>query len=517
MEKKAPTIAAIDIGTNSFHLVITSVNTKGILHAFTKEKEMVRLGSGSGDMKILQPDAIERGINTLKYFSELAQSKNAEIIAVATSAVREAENKDEFIKLAKETTGIDIQVISGLEEGRLIYVGVIHALPLLNKKILVIDIGGGSTETIVGDHGEIIYQHSAKLGAIRLTKKFNLDTDPSKKNINSCREYIHGEWSPIINRLKNCKPDAVVGTSGTILSLAIMAMYSEKNGLPEILNGIVVTREKVQEVINKIIKSKSVEERLKINNIDQTRADIILGGALIFEYIINSLKIDKFYISSYALREGVVFNAIEKFNKSNTYQHLNRLRFESIMSVAKQFNVDLNHAQHVMKTSLRLFDDLQELHKFGPEEREMLQAAAILHDSGYHISHDMHHKHSYYIIKNCMLPGFTNDEKELIANIARYHRKSHPKKKHENFKVLSAQKQKIVQVLASFLRIGEGIDRRQLQYVADISGELNGKIYTLTITPSDDNQDLDIEIWGANRRKFLLEESLKINIKFEQK
>ena len=514
MKDKLPVIAAIDLGTNSFHLVVTAIGSKGTLKVYTTEKEMVRLGSGSGDMKYLSPDAMERGIKCMTHFAQLARSRNADIVAVATSAVREATNKKEFLQKIKETSGVDVQVISGYEEGRLIYIGVIHALPVIHKKTLVIDIGGGSTETIVGHDGDIKYINSAKLGAIRLTRRFDLDTNPSDENIEACRKFIHGELAPIIKKINETGFETVVGTSGTILSLAVMALNGKDATVPDVLNGITVSRKSIQKIINKIVKAKSVKERLKIPKMDANRADIILGGALILEYILNSLKVKKIHISTYALREGVVFDYHRKMKAQQKYQHLDRLRFDAIRSAAMQFNVDLNHAEHVMKTSLTLFDDLRKLHKLGNRERELLEAAAILHDSGYHISHDMHHKHSYYIIKNCMLPGFSNNEKEVIANIARYHRKSHPKKSHENFTPLSQNQKRTVKILASFLRIAEGIDRRRLQVVESIRGELKGKTYNVYLKPKSKTENIDVEIWGAERRKILLEETLDINVNF---
>ena len=516
MEDKLPIIAAIDLGTNSFHLVITAIGSKGTLKVYTTEKEMVRLGSSSGDMKYISNDAMERGVSCMVNFAELAKSRNAKVVAVATSAVREAANKKEFLRKVKEKSGVDVQVISGYEEGRLIYYGVIHALPVLNKKTLVIDIGGGSTETVVGYKGEVDYVHSAKLGAIRLTKRFDLDTNPSQDNIEACKKYIHGEMAPIVERLQQSNFETVVGTSGTILSLTVMAMNNKEEEIPEVLNGITVSQKNLLKVINKIKKAKSVNERLKIPKIDASRADIILGGALILEYLLTTLKIKKIIISTYALREGVVFNYEKKHSASFKYRHLDSLRYDSMQSAAKKFNIDIVHAEHVLRTSLRLFDDLQSIHKLGEKERELLEVAAILHDVGYHISHDMHHKHSYYILKNCMLPGFTNNEKELIANIARYHRKSHPKKKHENFNVLSNKDKKIVLILSSFLRIAEGIDRRRQQEVAAIRGVLDGNNYTVYLKPKNEDDDIDVEIWGAERRKLLLEETLGINVQFEK-
>ena len=186
-------IAAIDVGTNSFHLVIASVNDKGILHIHSRTKEMVRLGSGSGDMKRLTPDAIDRGVAALKRFATMAKKAKAPIRAIATSAVREALNKDEFLHQAADIAGVQVEVVSGVEEGRLIYVGVIHALPILSKKALVVDIGGGSTETVVGYNGEQYLINSAKLGSIRLSQRFFTTEITTIEQVEVCREYIRGE------------------------------------------------------------------------------------------------------------------------------------------------------------------------------------------------------------------------------------------------------------------------------------------------------------------------------------
>jgi exopolyphosphatase/guanosine-5'-triphosphate,3'-diphosphate pyrophosphatase len=512
MYKKSPVIAAIDLGTNSFHLIITAVSNKGTLHVFTSEKEMVRLGSGSGEMKQILPEAMDRGISCLNRFAELAKSHNAEIVAVATSAVREASNKEVFIRKVKDSSGIDVNVISGDEEGRLIYIGVIHALPVVNKNILVIDIGGGSTETVVGKGGHVIYGHSTKLGAIRLTRRFELDVNPSQENINKCRDFIKGEWAPVIERLKDYKFDTVVGTSGTILNLVVMAMGNNEFSIPEILNGISIDTVEIFNVINRLASASTLKERYKIPKIDSQRADILLGGSLILEFILKELKVKNILISAFALREGIVFDYQNKKQAKTEYHHLSRLRYESVLSAANHFHVNLAHAEHVHRITLQLFDALKPIHKLGDDSRELLEAASILHDVGYHISHDMHHKHSYYIISNCVLPGFTNDEKDLIANIARYHRKSHPKKKHENFINLTEENQNIVKVLAGILRIAEGIDRRQMQYVNDIRTKLSGNNLIILLIPAKTEDDIDIEIWGADRRLPLIEETLGITI-----
>ncbi len=512
----APKIAAIDMGTNSFHMAIASINEKGVINIVTREKEMVRLGSAAKDMKYLQEDAINRAIETLYRFIRLAQSENAIIRAVATSAVREALNKDMLITRVRNELGIDIEVISGVEEGRLIYLGVVHALPLNNRKTLVIDIGGGSTETIIGTNGKPEFVHSEKLGAIRLTK-LCCNTGVFDKNIiTSLRRFILGEWSVVLENIKNIGFDAVVGTSGTIQTLANVAIMMKQQTLPEQINGLKLSTDEILEVIKLITKKKNAKEIARIPGMDPKRADIILAGSIIIETAIKYLKIKEILISPYALREGVVYDTYDKLRAKEDKSYLINLRFETIKDLSNKYKVDPNHSRLIRDIALKLFDDLSEYHKLGLWEREMLEYAAYLHDVGYWISHDQHHKNSYYIITHSDLQGFTNDEAEIIGLIARYHRKSHPKKKHTEFARLTEEKQFVVSVLSGILRIAEGIDRRQKGYVQAIITKIEKKepIQKLQIKllPKDIQTDIDIEIWGANRRKELLSEILNIEI-----
>lgn len=514
MITQAPVIAAIDVGTNSIHLIIASADKRGVLQIHSREKESVRLGSSMSDMKYLKPDAIERGVRVLKYYSELAKVHNAEIIAVATSAVREAENKKEFLDRVRDETGIDVKVISGDEEGRLIYVGVIHALPISAQKTLVIDIGGGSTETIIGQDEKIVFVKSEKLGAIRLTKRFFTSEKVKKEQIQFCREFIKGEWAPTLKRIKEIGFETVVGTSGTIQNIAVIALSLLGKAIPEILNGLVVTNEEILFAIEKLIATPTTKKRAEIPGIDPTRADIIVAGALILEHIINTLKIEKLIISSYALREGIVFDYLEKKKDTRTQTPLDRLKHSAVYSLCNQYKVDLKHSEYVKKIALKIFDALQPLHHLGPHERELLEVASLLHDVGYIISHDQHHKHSYYILSNCIIPGYTNTETEIIANIARYHRKSHPKKKHLNFIQLSPENQRIVKILASILRIAEGIDRRQMQNIKDVIIKIKNGEIEFELIPDPNNETPDIEIWGADRRKLLMEETFNKKVSF---
>ena len=518
MTAKAPIVAAIDLGTNSFNMVVASVNSRGMLQVQNRLKEMVRLGSGGGDMKHIEDDAIERGMATLKRCVDLAKSEKAVVRAVATSAVREADNQDIFIKRAKKEIGINIEVISGTEEGRLIYDGVINALPVDNQKALIIDIGGGSTETIIGQDGNLDFVASVKLGAIRLTHKFFENGLSSRRTVEDCRDFIIGEWAPTFKRLNEIGFDIVVGTSGTILNLAAMSMAAKDIRIPEILNGLVVSGEDILPVINTIATTYTAEERAKLPGMDPERTDIILSGALILEQAIINLDIKKIHISTYALREGIVFDTVKKFEHIKEFKNLDNLRYRTIQNLAKQYGVNIEHAEHVKMLALKMFDALEPIHSFGVKEREILEAASYLHDVGYLISHDQHHKHSYYILSHCVMPGFTNNEAELIANVARYHRKSHPKKKHENFNSLSTEDKDTVCLLSSLLRIAEGIDRRQMQAVKDITIYVKNDSVNITLHPASHDYSPDIELWGANRRKPMLEETIAkaVNFTIEQ-
>jgi len=288
IETKAPIIGAIDVGTNSFHLIVATVDSRGMLHTILREKEVVRLGASGGDIKFLTPDAIKRGVETLKRFVDIARSKNAEIRAVATSAVREATNRQEFIDLVKKETGIDIEVISGIEEGRLIYLGALHSLPIINLKALITDIGGGSTETIIGYKGDILYVHSEKLGAIRLTVRFGLDDEVNESKINECRQYIRGVWAPIFYKINQIGYDVLVGTAGTILNIGVMTLLQNEKPVPDVLNGTILARKDVLKTIKRILNAKTLKERKLLQGLDPQRADIIVGGTLIFEFILET-------------------------------------------------------------------------------------------------------------------------------------------------------------------------------------------------------------------------------------
>lgn len=504
-------IAAIDIGTNSFHMIIATIDSKGMLNIIQREKELVRLGNSPSDMKEITKDAIERGVNTLSNFSKIAESEGAIVKAIATSAVREAENQNEFIEKVYKETGVIVEVISGREEARLIYSGAIRSLPVFEKKTLLIDIGGGSTESIIGLNGVDEYCNSTKIGTVRLTKKYFDKEKVTKKDIDDCVEYIKGEWTPVLDKIKKRDFEYVIATSGTLQNLIAMAAVKSGVVLLENSNGLKATSEMLLKVIDRIKKARNPESIKKIKGLDDQRADIILAGALIVENFIRYLNIKEIVFSSYALREGIFFKYYQLLNSLEISTSISKIRKNTTLMLVKKYGVDLNHSKYISKMSLKLFDELKSLHNFGEVERELLEVGAYLHDCGFYISHDKHHKHSYYLILNTEMPGFTIHESEIIANIARYHRKSLPKSSHNNFNNLNENDKKKIWVLGGILRLVEGMDRRQLGIVENLNIMIKTDCIQIGMLQVEDN-DIDIEVWGGNRRKEMLENALNHKI-----
>lgn len=506
--------AAIDIGTNSIHLVVVKIAGDGSFETIDQVKEVVRLGEGSGDdIKHLTSAAVKRGIRTLMTFKGIADSHNAEIRAVATSAVREASNKNEFIKKVKEETGIDTEIISGHEEARLIYLGALRALSIYDKTILLIDIGGGSTEFVVAKEGNILYSNSLKIGAVRLTNKFFPDGIISKSGIIDAESYVEGMIYPVYRDLQNFEIDKVVGTSGTIMACGnmIAAQKGEIKSVPTVLNNFEFSLDQLRTIYKRVLKYKSPDERKNIAGLDNKRADIIPAGIILLKNIFEMIDIQSLVISGFALREGIVIDSIQKLNPELVDSKVKNVRKESILSLAASCRYDQKHCEHVSSLAVKIFDQLKFFHNLDENCREYLEASALLHDIGYHIAHSKHHRHSQYIIQNSELLGFNENEIQIIANVARYHRKSHPKSSHPQYEELDANSKTMIKKLASILRLADSLDRTHQGIVNSI--EL--KVY-------DNKVDFilpglskipEIEAWSFNRRKSLFEETFNTKVK----
>ncbi len=506
-------LAAIDIGTNSFHLVIAKVNDKGIVKILSKDKEVVRLGKSSSDMKYISLEAMERAVSTLKRFKIICDSFNAEIRAVATSATREALNRDEFINKVLERTGINIEVVSGFEEARLIYLGILQAINVYDSRILLIDIGGGSTEFLVGEKGQVHYANSIKVGAVRLTEKFFKEGKFKKDSIENARLHVRSIINPIVRHIKEQKYDFVIGTSGTITTLGSM-IYSKKTGEDTSefnFNNYKYSDSELLEIVKELLNAETITQVKQFEGLESQRADIISAGAIILEQIVKEVDIKDITLSSYALREGILFDTVDKEHNTLVSADMKNIRYRSVINLAKHCGYDDIHTAKVLSFANKIFDSLKEKYDLTEKDNDILEAATILHDIGHSISQAQHHRHSYYLIKNSELLGFNNDEIEMIANVARYHRKSHPKVKHVEFNKLSASNKRKVKMLSGILRIADGLDRGHNAVVNDIKISIKDSVYKIKVE-SKLSTDPILEVWGANTRKELFEESFGYTI-----
>jgi exopolyphosphatase/guanosine-5'-triphosphate,3'-diphosphate pyrophosphatase len=502
---EAPTLAAIDIGTNSIHLVVARAVAADRFEVLARQKDMVRLGSGGGEMKRLEPDAIDRAVAALDRQRAIAEAQGATVRAVATSAVREAENRHVFLRRALVEAGVRVEVISGFEEARLIHLGVLQAVPVYDRRVLVIDIGGGSTEVVLGEKEDAIVARSLKLGAIRLTDRFFADDDISGKAVTRCRRHIQGVVAPMQREIDRF--DVAVASSGTAQSVAAMALAARGEDPVQSLNQVVITEDELDGVVDALLAAPNVRERRRIPGLDEKRADIIVAGALVLQEVLAAFGADEVMISESALREGVLADTYRRAHGGSLH-HLQDIRRRGVLHLAELTDDDPEHSERTAHLALALFDELAPWHRLGNGSREYLEAAALLANVGLFISHSGHHKHSYYVIRNSEhLTGFTDGEIELIAQIARYHRKSAPKDKHETFAALDEVDQNVVRTLAGILRIAIGLDRAHRGSVGGLHVREEGDALVLELD-AEEGADTSVEVWSAEERKGLLAEVL---------
>ncbi len=493
MPRKPHRIAAIDIGTNSIHMIIVEA-VRDTYRVIDKEKEMVQLGRGSLEGNPLTDDAMERAVATLGRMGEIARRWKAdEVYAVATSAVREAPNRRKFLRAAQAAAGFKIRVIAGEEEADYIYRAVRSAVDFHGSTALCIDIGGGSVELITGTQDEVFFTQSVPLGALRLSQKFLSAPRPAPAAITKCRNFIRKQLRKPLSRIRALGFDLVIGTSGTILSLAEIASPRAANeGAGGGLSWL--DRQRLEEAIVRL-SSLSVEQRVSQLGLDTKRAETILGGALVLAEILRSLRLKRIQACTAALREGVVQKALE--NRRTSARPERSVRHSSVIQLGEQSKFDKVHAEQVARLALRIFDQTSQLHKLRPADRELLEYAALLHEIGIHVSYQGHHKHSYYLIRHGGLKGFTEDQVAVIANVARYYRKSAPGEDHENLAELSPSNRAAVEKMTAILRIADGLDRGRRQAVRDVGVVIDGRKVRFQIRP---RLEPEVELESAEKR-----------------
>ncbi len=504
-------LAVVDIGTNSIHMVLAEVEPDNSYKILDRLKDMTRLGNGTFIRGRLPHNAIVRGVEVLRGYTYLARNKGFErIVATATSAVREAKNGGEFLKKVLKETGLRVRVVTGQEEARLIYLGIRHSMELPDSPSLIVDVGGGSVELIACTHEKMLFGKSLKLGAIRLADKFLRNDPPPKAMIKNMEDVISRD---LFSTFKNSRVQSfhqIVATSGMAANLAEI-IHLERTGRP--LSQINLAKIDLKEIraVEGQLKKRSLSSRLTIAGLDPKRVDTLLPASVVLRSLLEHTKLDEVTISDKAIREGVIYDFIARHKEGIRAEHeIPNVRRRHVILLGRRCGFPEDHSCHVARLALSLFDQLQALHGLGEPEREWLEYAALLHDVGYLINVRQHHKHSYYLITQGDLAAFSAEEIEIMANVARYHRRAIPRTRHRSYKALSQKQRKTVEKLSAILRIADGLDRSHFSVVQGLRVQ-KGSLLRIDLECVGDPE---FEMWAAQNRSDLFEKVFDRKIKF---
>ncbi len=513
-------LAAIDIGSNSLKLVVVDAAASDSFAVLAREKETVRLGHHTLREGKLSHTAIERAADCIKRFRSIAETRGAErIIAVATASVREAHNAAEFIAEVQKRTGVRVEILSSIEEARLIGIAAAQGCGAVGSSLLNIDIGGGSTEISLMKDATPAALFSVKLGAVGLTERF-INTDPVKpKELRALREEVRSALERPSRELHGASWRQATGTSGTInavgeaLQLRNFRSADLKNqGAQPAGTDIVFSQ---LERFNARTAELPLNERKALPGISAQRAEIIIAGGQILEGAMRALNINLLRTCDWALREGVIIDRLRELEAESRppVPDFADQRLRGVHAVGRRFGYEEAHAQQVSRLAESIFDQLSESCGLTRHERTLLSAAALLHDVGYHIAHESHHKHALYLIKNSELTGFSEAEREVIANIARYHRGSPPKERHTDFISLNQTDRETVGRLSAILRIADALDRSHDNRVGDLSCKRDGQAAHIQLQSA---LDCEREIAAAEQKSDLFEKAFGCKLSFSK-
>lgn len=492
-----PTFAAIDIGSNSVRLKIARlVGHK--LREIHEDREVTRLGESVFQQGFLSPEAIATTVKVLRRFHRAVQKTAADTVrVVATSAMRDARNSRAFIEWVRSSTGWNVEIISGLEEARLIHMGINSNLRISASPVLMIDLGGGSCELTISEKHRILSTVSLPLGAVRLTNEFLKHDPPRKSELKQLRGFVAREIQRIGHRVSSARPKVVIATSGTAESLAAVChnLYKNKSAREN-----AVSRAQAQGVAKRIARL-SVEGRRKLPGIGPRRAEIIVAGATVYAELLERCQLRGFRYSPLGLRDGLLAQMAAEYDTgTRSGKQIESERWESVQTAAGHYRVDLKHSLRVRDSAIQLFTALKPVHRLPPEYREWLSAAAMLYEVGDYVNRNGRHRHTYYIISHSEILGYTPQQRRIIAAIARYLGKSRPAASEAPVKLLPpadrnhVAKASLLLRLASALNLGRGATASKARVRIQ-----NGKV-NLTLAPTR-KSGLDLELWAVEKER----------------
>jgi exopolyphosphatase/guanosine-5'-triphosphate,3'-diphosphate pyrophosphatase len=513
-------LAAIDVGSNSIKMVVVEAAAADSFAVLAREKEVVRLGHETLKEGHLSSSAIERAAGCIKRFRSIAEARGAQrIVAIATASVREAHNAAEFIDEIERRTGLRLEVLSGIEEARLIGLAASTACAGRDTPLLNVDIGGGSTEISLMRDGAPVQLFSVKLGAVGLTERF-LASDPVRsKELRALREEICGALERPARELRGASWQQATGTSGTIIAIGeALRLRTLRDVDKKMLAAQPAGAEiafAMLERFNERVAAMTVAERSDVPGISPQRAEIIVAGGQILEGVMHALGINLLRSCDWALREGVILDRLREMEAESRppVPDVVDQRLLGAYAVGRRFGYEEAHAHQVARLAEKIFDHLAETEKMTRHQRTLLSAAALLHDVGYHIAHESHHKHALYLIKNSELTGFSEAERVVIANIARYHRGATPKERHPEYAELTPPDRETVCRLGAILRIADALDRSHDCRIEDVTFTRDKQELRIQL---GSHFDCDKEIWAAEQKRDLFEQAFNCKLSFSQ-
>jgi exopolyphosphatase / guanosine-5'-triphosphate,3'-diphosphate pyrophosphatase len=505
-------VAAIDIGTNSIHLIVARMDRSGHLEILDTDKISVRLG------QFLQPDGNmsaegqKRALRTMIHMAKIAAAYGANVRAVATHSFREARNHQQLMDEIHDRTGIKIELIDGVEEARLVYLGMRYALPIENLQCLGMDIGGGSTELILARGEKIKFVTSVKLGAVTLTSKHFQGSTYSPAKIKKLHEYINLRLEPLGASVPKSSFKKAIASSGTAKALAGVHSRVFKKRVLHDENGYKLPVKDLKAIVGAMERLKTAKRIREVLGVDVSRADILLAGGAVMEEVSRIFGVKEWIITTFGLREGVIVDSFRRM-AGNDAGRSRDIRWESVVALGEQWNIDTQQAKSVTDLALRVFDTLaKDLHpvqgqsKDWLKDRDLLRVAAWLHECGKFISQSSYHKHSYYLLNNGRMMGFTQDERHMIALVALHHRKAAPKFDQGEMAGLHKPEFRRIEFLAGVLRLAVSLCRSRKGTIKDLS--LRKRPSPRLVLRVRDGADAQVELRQVEREQDALEKAM---------
>jgi len=489
-----PRYAAIDIGSNSIRMEAAELGAGSDLRVLASERVVTRLGESVFRNGVISQEAMELSCTVLARMAQQYQKLDVVgLRAVATSAVRDARNQVEFVERASLAIGAPVEIISGREEARLIHLGVETRWPHPNRRLLILDIGGGSAELISSEHGQMRDAFSKPLGAVRLRELFLQHDPPLPAELHQMHEYIEEKLMGVGKRFGVGRWDRLAGTSATASAL-VCAVNRIPRTKREQADRMRASAPEVRRLYKKL-STLDLNGRRKLTGIGPKRAEIIVPGIAVVLRVLEDLRMPCLYFSAAGVRDGIIAD-LHARGVGRELARLGRDQRKEVEQTSRRYGVALPHARKVAGLACALFTDLQPLHQLPPHFGKLLEAAAYLHDIGHYVADANHHKHSYYLVYNSDMSGFTNHEREMIANLCRYHRKSMPGPMHSNWQSVNAEDKRVLLFLIPLLRLADNLDVSHEGRVESLSCRIRDGQVVLQVGSA---ADTSLEQWAAER------------------